>query len=275
MGPVALTEQTLHPNALIAMDRIRGWFSVLALLALLPGAELARAQGQIIIGQGAVFDSGEGRIRAGCATLAIDGVAAGRWSDLDGVQLGVGGTLATRELDFGGDWHSEREQRVPGRIHWQPQCGRAEGTLSGSHRFAHLALTGDSGLTRRLAVGSEQWIDQSLRIQGDGSPLVLRSSVPGQAARLTLSADASWQVDRVDVADIDSSGGQGIAPGDPASYRSRDSGGNRNWFLGAVAIPVPMLGPAGLVVLALLMALGGWLQARSSNRCRDSTGGQS
>jgi len=138
-------------------------------------------------------------------------------------------------------------QTVPGQIHWQQQCVRSEGTLSGSHRFAHLAVTGHSGVTRRLAVDGQQVIDQALRLQGGSERLILRSSVPGQAACLTLASAASWQVESIDVADIDSSGGQTIAPGDPAAYDSRDGGGNRNWFLDSFAmpvpVPVPVLGP--------------------------------
>lgn len=257
------------------MTGFRGCFSILMGVALAIGPHLVRAQGQITIGANGLFDSGGGVIQAGCVSLVVDGRAAGRWTGLDSVTLGGAGTLATRRLDFGGDWHSEADQVVPGQIHWQPQCGRSEGTLSGGHRFAHLAVTGNSGVTRRLDVDGEQLIDQSLRLQGGTERLILRSSVPGKAARLTLAAAASWQVDSVDIADIDSSGGQAIAPGDPAAYRSLDGGGNRNWFLGAVAIPVPVLGPAGLILLALLMMLGVWHQSRASNRGLDSTGGQS
>ena len=163
-----------------------------------------------------------------------------------------------------------------GRVHWQPQCGRSEGTLSGNHRFAQLRLTGDSSVTRRLAVDSEQFIEQSLQLQGWRSPLLLRSSVPGQTARLKLASAASWQVEGVDVADIDSSGGQTIAPGDPAVHASRDSGGNRNWFLGAVAIPVPVpvLSPGGLFLLAVLMMIGVWRRIKISIHSLDSTGGR-
>jgi hypothetical protein len=246
------------------MIELRSFCGVLALTALSLGAGSVLAQGRIAVGQGAVFDSGGGRIAAGCANLLVHGQVGGRWGGLDSVRLGAAGALSTRSLDFGGDWHSQTEQTVPGEVHWQPQCGRREGTLTGDHRFAQLAITGDSGVTRRLAVDSEQVIEQSLRLEGDSTPLLLRSSMPGQAARLTVASAARWQVEAVDVADIDASGGQSLAPGNPANYRSRDSGGNRNWFLAAVSLPlpVPLLGPAGLVLMALLMLLAVWQRSR-------------
>lgn len=256
------------------MIELRSCFGAFALMTLLSVANPAGAEGQVIIGPGAVFDTGGGRIEAGCADLLVDGRAAGNWSGLDSVRLGAVGVLSTSTLDFGGDWHSQTEQTVPGEVHWQPQCGRSEGTLSGDHRFARLTITGDSGLTRRLAVDSEQVIEQSLRLQGSSTPFLLRSSMPGQAARLTVASAASWQIDAVDVADIDASGGQGLAPGNPADYRSVDSGGNRNWFLAAVAIPVPAVGPVGLLLLALLMTVGVWRHSRILNHGLDSTGGQ-
>lgn len=237
------------------MKGFRSGFGAFVLLALAIGADPVLAQGRISIGSNTLFDSGGGVIQTGCASLVVDGVAAGDWSGLDSIVLGLTGALATRQLDFGGDWQSAGEHTVPGRVHWQQQCARREGTLSGSHRFAHLAVTGTSRVTRRLGVDGEQLIDQSLRLQGSDERLILRSSVPGTAARLTLAAAASWQVDSVDVADIDSSGGQAIAPGDPGIYRSLDGGGNRNWFLGAVAIPVPALGPAALVILIFMVLL--------------------
>ena len=237
------------------MNGFRSGFGALVLLALGIGADPVLAQGRITIGSNTLFDSGGGVIQAGCASLVVDGVAAGDWSGLDSVALGLTGALATRQLDFGGDWHSAGEHSVPGRVHWRQQCARGEGTLSGSHRFAHLAVTGHSGVTRRLDVDGEQLIEQSLRLQGANERLVLRSSVPGTAARLTLAPAASWQVDSVDVADIDSSAGQVIAPGDPGTYRSLDGGGNLNWFLGAVAIPVPALGPAALIILIFMVLL--------------------
>lgn len=257
------------------MIQVRSFCGAFALTALLFSAEPVHSQGRIAIGPGAVFDTGGGRIEAGCANLVVDGRAVGSWSGLDSVRLRGAGALSTIALDFGGDWHSQTEQTVPGEVHWQPQCGRSEGSLSGDHRFEQLTLTGDSGLTRRLAVDSEQVIEQSLRLQGGSTPFQLRSSMPGQAARLTVASAASWQIEAVDVADIDASGGQSLAPGDPANYRSVDSGGNRNWFLAAAAIPVLALGPVGLFLLALLMTLGVWHRSRISNHGLDSSGGAS
>ncbi|TQE96684.1 MAG: hypothetical protein FKY71_16560, partial [Spiribacter salinus] len=124
---------------MLKFNRCRGAF---ALIAVLLAASPVHSQSRITIGSGAVFDSGGGRIEAGCANLVVDGRLAGSWSGLGSVRLGAVGALATSALDFGGDWHSQTEQTVPGQVHWQPQCGRSEGTLSGNHRFEQLTLTG-------------------------------------------------------------------------------------------------------------------------------------
>ncbi|MGY6553013.1 MAG: hypothetical protein ACXIUM_00680 [Wenzhouxiangella sp.] len=255
-------------------ESITAW-SAAVLLTLVLAADPASAQGRLDIGAGAILDTGGGRIESGCASLVLHGKIAGRWSGLDSVLLGASGRLATRELEFGGDWHSETEQSVPGQIHWRQQCGRSEGSLSGSHRFTHLLLSGDSAVTRKLAIENEQWVDQSLRLQGGSERLALRSSAPGTLARLTLAPDASWQVARVEVADIDSSGGQTIAPGDPTLYDSRDGGGNRNWFsaLAAAPIPVPTLGPAALLALIVLILLTAGRFRVLCKPCCDPEGG--
>ena len=63
----------------------------------------------------------------------------------------------------------------------------------------------------------------------------------------------------VDVQDIDSSGGETIAPGPPASFNSLDSGNNTNWFIAVIQeiLPVDTLPTPLLAVLALLLLLLG------------------
>jgi hypothetical protein len=72
---------------------------------------------------------------------------------------------------------------------------------------------------------------------------MLRSTVPGQHAGLTLAPGGSQSIAFVDVADMDSSGGQTLAPGSADLYDSVDSGNNLNWFQGFLTqIPIPTLG---------------------------------
>lgn len=218
----------------------------------------AVGQGRVVIGEGSQIDTGSGQVGLGCASLTVAGLAAGQWSGIENVALTSSAHLETTELDFGGDWTAATFQDVPGQVHWREQCDRTEGSLLGNNRFASLAVSTSTGVLRRLDVDGEQTITESLRLIGGEMPLMLRSSVAGQAARLTVPVPATWSIRSVDVADIDSSGGQSLAPGDPANSQSQDSGGNSNWFLGAVALPIPLLGWPGLLLLLLTTLAIGW-----------------
>lgn len=221
-------------------------------------AEPAASQGRVLIGEGSGIDTGRGQLAIGCASLTVAGLASGQWSGIEDIELAPSARLETSRLEFGGDWHGTGVHDVPGEVAWQQQCDRFDGSMRGSTRFAALSVTTTSGLLRRFDVDGEQTITGSLRLAGGEMPLVLRSTVPGEAARLTVPAPASWSIRGVDVADIDSSAGQALAPGDPANRQSRDSGGNHNWFLGALALPIPLLGAPGLLIFALALLVLGW-----------------
>jgi hypothetical protein len=220
---------------------------IVTCLAILPLS--AVAQGQILIGAGSQIDTGSGQIELGCASLTVAGLATGRWSGIENVELDSSARLETSQLDFSGDWTSTSLQDISGQVNWQQQCNSLDGLMLGDNRFASLSITATTDVLRRLDANGEQTITESLRLLGGENPLQLRSTVSGQPARLTVPVSANWSIGRVDVADIDSSGGQGLAPGDPSNFQSVDSGGNRNWFLGAVAVPVPILGWPGLLLL--------------------------
>jgi hypothetical protein len=220
-------------------------------------AQPVASQGRVFIGEGSGIDTGRGQLAIGCASLTVAGLASGQWSGIGDIELASSARLETSRLEFGGDWHGTGVHDVPGEVAWQQQCDRLDGSMRGSTRFAALSVTTTSGLLRRFDVSGEQIVTGTLRLAGGEMPLVLRSTVPGEAAPLTVPASASWSIQGVDVADIDSSAGQALAPGDPANWQSRDSGGNRNWFLGALALPVPLFGAPGLLLLALaLFVLG-------------------
>ena len=232
------------------------FLSLAASLAVM--AVPAAGQGRVVIGAGSQIDTGSGQVGLGCASLTVAGLAAGQWSGIENVELTSSARMETTELDFGGDWSAATFQDVPGQVHWLEQCDRTEGSLLGNNRFASLTVSTSTGVLRRLDADGEQTITESLRLIGGGMPLMLRSTVAGQAARLTAPVSATWVIQSVDVADINSSGGQGLAPGDPGNYQSQDSGGNSNWFLGAVALPIPLLGWPGLLLLLLTTLAIGW-----------------
>ena len=224
-------------------------------LAVITGT--AAGEGQVIIGAGSQLDTGSGQVELGCASLTVAGLAAGHLTGIENVELTSSAILETTELDFGGNWTAATFQEVPGEVHWREQCDRTEGSLLGDNRFASLSVTTNSGVLRRLDADGEQTVTESLRLIGGEMPLMLRSTVAGQSARLTVPLPATWSIRSVDVADINSSGGQGLAPGDPSNSQSQDSGGNSNWFLGAVALPIPLLGWPGLLLLVLTsLAIG-------------------
>lgn len=216
-------------------------------------------QGQISIGSSSRLDTGSGFIDLGCASLKIDGLITGRWLGIDDLETGTHAQLETEMLAFGGNWTSLLPMDVSGQTRWQDQCGRTDGTLLGYNRFESFTITASDAVTRYFDVGSEQTVYRSLELRGVSAPLTLRSTSESQPARLTVMPSAIWSIFGVDVANIDSSGGQGLAPGAPENYQSVDSGGNINWFLKTTAIPIPLLGWTGkLLMLSILLALGCW-----------------
>ena len=235
---------------------IRGLFSIILVAAASPAA----AQGRILIGEGALVDTGSGAIDLGCASLTVEGRAGGVWTEIDSVAAGPNAELTTTRIDFGGDWRSAAGlQAVSGQVNWRQQCERSEGSLLGSNRFQSLSITSTTGVVRRVDASGQQVINQSLRIEGGTGPVVLRSTVNGQGAPLTVEDTATWTILGADVGDINSSGGQPLTSDDPTRFQAVDSGGNSNWFISALPmpVPVPLLSGVGLLVLLLLVFLLG------------------
>ncbi|MGY6555088.1 MAG: hypothetical protein ACXIUM_11285 [Wenzhouxiangella sp.] len=231
----------------------------------------AMAQSGIQVGAGSSMDIGGGTVDLGCGTLQVDGAIAGRWQGVEDVNLGPEAFLQTSLLEFGGDWQSSGAQQIGGQVSWQEQCGRSAGEMRGSNQFAALSITSEGSITRQLEVGAEQVVNSQLLLAGSDSDLLrLRSTQPGSQALLTVRPGAGWFVDRVDVADINSLGGQALAPGAPALVRSVDSGNNSNWFLSAVPIPVPAFGWPALLLLALALLWVGRYRLGGLDRARGS-----
>lgn len=231
-------------------------FTLVILVGLLSGPAIA---GQINIGTGAVIDTGDGAMSAGCGSLQVDGAAAGHWLDIDSVTLGAAAAFNPHRVAFGGDWHSAALTRITGVVAWVDVCARSPARLTGSHDFDALHIESGAGLIRQFDADGQQQILESLRLVGGNDRLVLGSTVPGRHAALTLTFGATQQISRVDVRDIDSSAGQVIAPGMAASFGAINSGNMLNWFRGLEAIPVPSAGFGGLLLLVLALV---WLTRR-------------
>ncbi len=237
----------------------------LVLTAALVLASAAQVQaGTVLVGPGAGMDAGQGHLVLGCNDLEVAGSLGGHAMGARNVSLLSGGSLNTDQLFFSGDWDNAGQVEVPGVVRWLDGCGVMDAQMTGSTHFSALEISTTSGRTVRLQANATQHVTDSLILQGaPDALLMLRSTSPGQHAELTLAPGGSQSIAFVDVADMDSSGGQTMAPGSADLYNSVDSGNNINWFQGFFnAIPVPTLGLIGMMLLVLLIALMGSSRTR-------------
>lgn len=251
----------MHQRRLVCSPRL-----IIAMLAL---ASVAQVQaGTVLIGPGAGMDTGQGQLVLGCNDLAVAGVFGGHAAGAGNVSILAGGSLSTDQLSFSGDWENAGQAEVPGSVRWLDGCNVLDAQMTGVTDFSALEISTTNGRTVRLQANATQHITDSLILQGaPDALLMLRSTVPGQHAGLTLAPEGSQSIAFVDVADMDSSGGQLMAPGSADLYNSVDSGNNLNWFQGflsaiPVPVPVPTLGLTGTMLLILLIALMGLGRAR-------------
>jgi hypothetical protein len=225
---------------------------ILTLTLACAATDPAFAAGQVRVGVGSSMLAGAGSIDLGCASLRVDGQLNGRWLGIDSVELGSTAALSPERLAFGGDWTSATTARIEGLVAWVDPCGHSPASMWGRNDFDMLEVRSDIGLERRFDAAGSQSVRQSLLLQGGAARLQLASTMAGQVAPFTLRPQASQQISRVEVRDLDSNAGQRIAPGSPADFDSLDAGNNRNWFLGS-AVEVPVLGLAGLTMLSLIL----------------------
>ncbi len=192
--------------------------------------------------------------------MPIAGHAAGARN----VSILTGGSLNTDQLSFSGDWANSGQIEVPGLVQWLDGCDVSDTQMTGTTAFSALEISTTSGRTVHLQANATQHVTDSLTLQGtSGALLMLRSTDPGQHAGLTMDPGGSQSVAFVDVADMDSSGGETMAPGSPDLHNSVDSGNNLNWFQEFLsAIPISTLGLVGTMLLILLISLMGLGRAR-------------
>ena len=235
------------------------WSSrLIAVLLIL--ASVAQVQaGMVVVGSGANMDAGQGQLLLACNNLEVAGGLGGHATGARDVSIVSGGSLSTHQLSFSGDWDNAGQVAVPGLVRWQDGCNVLDAQMTGSTGFSALEISTTNGRTVRLEASTTQQISDSLVLQGAaGARLLMRSSVPGQQAGLALAPGGGQSIAFVDVADIDSSGGQALAPGGAGLLNSLDSGNNINWFHGVLsAVAIPTLGLMGTMLLILLIALMG------------------
>lgn len=188
--------------------------------------------GALLVGPGAMLDSGSGHLDLGCSQLRLAGSLRGEVHGTGHVQIEPGGFVQTDELSFSGDWTNGGNPIVSGQVRWLDGCNSANASMLGNSDFDRLEISSTSGATRRLDVSGLQFVESLLTLAGTADQLmVLRSTQPGQRAGLLLSTFGSQAISSLDVADIDASGGQVLAPGAPEESGSLDSGNNVNWFI--------------------------------------------
>ncbi len=234
----------------------------ICLATLLSLAALPAVAGVVSIGQGSSVSTGSGQIDLNCGDAAISGGLSGSLTGARDVSIGPGADLAGSSVGLSGDWVNNGPRELGTQIDWRDGCGVVESRMLGSSDVAALTIDSQTGREVRFDTGGEQRVDSSLSLTGSaGNRLRLRSTSPTQLASLALGFGASQVINAVDVARIDSSAGQGIAPGSPEDYNSLRSGLVRNWFE-LPAIPVPSLGSASILLLILLTGLVGLFHRR-------------
>jgi hypothetical protein len=254
------------------MSQYRLVCNIPLILAMLVLATVAQVQaGTVLVGSDAAMDSGQGQLILGCNNLEVAGEISGRAIGAGNVSILSGGSLSTDLLSFSGDWENAGQAEVPGSVRWLDGCEVLDAQMAGNTVFSALEIHSTDGRTVRLLANATQHVTDSLILEGAAdSLLTLRSTAPGQHAGLTLAPAGSQSIAFVDVADMNSSGGQTMAPGSPDLYDSIDSGNNVNWFRGiSSAIPVSTLGLIGTMLLVLLIALMGLDRARHTRESNE------
>ena len=242
--------------------------SVCALVFLLAGVLLppSHLSAQTIsVPPGAHLLLGAGSIDAGCGDLAVAGtfsLGSGSANSIRNVTINPG-TIhgGSGSINLSGDWVNQGTFNAQsGTVNITDGCGTTVSRLAGDSTFNRFTGTTTTGKQLQPAAGSAQTFSGGLTLGGSGSDrLLVRTSSPGTTSAFTLNQGASQSISGIDVADIDSSAGETIAPGPPARFNSVDSGNNTNWFIGAIQeiVPVDTLPAPMLAILALLMLLLG------------------
>lgn len=254
------------------MHPCRPVWKALLITVMLMLASISKVQaGTILIGSGAAMNTGQGQLLVGCNDLEVAGDFGGLAAGAHNVSILTGGSLSHNQLSFSGDWENAGQVGVPGSVHWLDGCGVTDAQMTGSTDFSAFEISTSTGRTVRLQANATQQVTDSMILQGEPDELlVLRSTVSGQQAGLTLAPGSSQSIAFVDVSDIDSSGGQPIAPGGPGLKNSVDSGNNINWFQEVLsAIPVSTLGLIGTTLLIMLVALMGLGRARHAHASKE------
>jgi hypothetical protein len=231
----------------------------IAVSTILVGLSASSFAGNVTVGAGSTVDLGTGSLALGCADLDVAGtLTAGTvgFSGARDVAIAPSGLLNGNSamLSLSGDWDnagtfnagSSTVQMVDG-------CALFSGVVAGNTSFANLSISTTTAKQVSFTAGSTQSVIGLLSLHGAaGNLLQIRSTVNGSAAFLNVTGTSS--VNYIDVQDSDAQAGDDI----PIGHNSVKGPNTLGWIFG---VPVPMLAPLAIGVLALLLLVTGqrWL----------------
>ncbi len=221
-----------HLNALPYSFRTLRIF-LFAFFSLTSGTLLADG---ITVGTGDSINLNGGTLSLDCGDLVVDGqmlINAGTATGIGNVNIAGGQlTAGSGTVSLSGDWsNSGNFSSGTSVVRMVDGCGISESRLAGDNDFNVFSVTSTNGKLLEVKADSSQYFAAGLTLKGqEGTPLRIRSSVPGQEVFFSLEVDGQQSIFAVDVSDNNAEGGQPLAPGYPADYKSVDSGSNENWF---------------------------------------------
>jgi hypothetical protein len=229
------------------------------LFLLVTGSAVAQ---EILVGSDANISLGSGSLDFGCGNLSVAGTFSVNAGSAFGIRDAV---ISTGRVDGGsgslslsGNWENLGQFAAQsGSVQVVDGCAVSSSVFTGDTTFGYLSLETNTGKEAIFTSGSTQTVTRGLSLTGmEGNRLAIRASQAGADAAITLAAGASQLISWVDVQDINSGGGQVLAPGSPMSFLSLDSGNNLNWFIESIsAIPVDTLPFPVIGLLAVLLLL--------------------
>ena len=228
-------------------------------LAVALGLAAAASAADLTVGAGSTLDLGTGSVALGCADLGVAGtLMAGTvgFSTARDVSIDPSGVLYgnSATLSLSGDWNNAGSfNRGTSTVQMVDGCALSSGVVAGNTNFTNLVIHTSTARQVRFTAGSTQTTRGMLDVFGAaGQLLQIRSTEDGSAAFLYALGPSS--AGYVSVQDIDALAGNDVAL-PPNSVKGPNTPG---WLFG---LPVPMLAPAALALLALLLLVSGqrWL----------------
>ena len=213
-------------------------------------AGVASAQ-SVTVGSGSSLSLSNSTLDLGCSDLIVSGttdLGSALVLQAAGVSIPGGGTLTggSATIDVTGDWsRSGTFTAGTGLVRFVDGCATVSSTISDSSTFNDLELTTTTGKQVMFEAGQTTTVNGMFEVSGAaGNLLNIRSTVDGNEAFLMLAA--ADMGDFVDVKD------NHTVPEVTLGPNSVLSGNSMGWGFAAL---VPIMGPIGLVSLALMLSL--------------------